>query len=136
MAHGIFSCAWRLRIRGVGRHAGCLNSVRLLTRLLLVRLHSALTNRGIGVRPAAGTRGLRDYEDRVEGRGGHWRSGACHDLTTETFAADLGSIKDGYAAAPAYVASAAGPCYFRGDVGYSASQDPSVTWPVNNGVWG
>ncbi len=56
-------------------------------------------------------------------------------VTTDTFAADLGSIKDGYAAAPAYVASAVGPCYFRGDVGYSISQDPSVTWPVNNGVW-
>ena len=57
-------------------------------------------------------------------------------VTTDTFAADLGgSFKDGYAAAPAYVASAVGPCYFRGDVGYSASQDPSVTWPVNNGSW-
>jgi opacity protein-like surface antigen len=56
-------------------------------------------------------------------------------VTTDAFAADLGSIKDGYSAAPAYVASAVGPCYFRGDVGYSISQDPSVTWPVNNGVW-
>jgi opacity protein-like surface antigen len=54
---------------------------------------------------------------------------------SDAFAADLGSIKDGYSAAPAYVASAAGPCYFRGDVGYSISQDPSVKWPVNNGVW-
>lgn len=50
----------------------------------------------------------------------------------DAFAADLGgSIKDGYSAAPAY-AAAAGPCYFRGDVGYSVSQDPSVKWPVNN----
>ena len=56
-------------------------------------------------------------------------------VTTDAFAADLGSIKDGYSAAPAYAASAVGPCYFRGDVGYSISQDPSVTWPVNNGVW-
>ncbi len=57
-------------------------------------------------------------------------------VTTDAFAADLGgSIKDGYDAAPAYVASAVGPCYFRGDVGYSASGDPSVSWPVNNGVW-
>ncbi len=54
---------------------------------------------------------------------------------SDAFAADLGSIKDGYSAAPAYMAPAAGPCYFRGDVGYSISQDPSVTWPVNNGVW-
>lgn len=53
----------------------------------------------------------------------------------DAFAADLGgSIKDGYSAAPAYVA-AAGPCYFRGDVGYSISQDPSVKWPVNNGTF-
>ena len=36
-----------------------------------------------------------------------------------------------------YVAprAAAGPCYFRGDVGYSVSQDPSVRWPVNNEVF-
>ena len=54
---------------------------------------------------------------------------------SDAFAADLGSIKDGYSAAPAYMAPAAGPCYFRGDVGYSISQDPSVKWPVNNGVW-
>ena len=54
---------------------------------------------------------------------------------SDAFAADLGgSIKDNYAPAPAYVA-AAGPCYFRGDVGYSVSQDPSVTWPVNNGTF-
>ena len=53
---------------------------------------------------------------------------------TDAFAADLGgSIKDPYVAAPAYMASAAGPCYFRGDVGYSISQDPTVKWPVNNG---
>ena len=51
-------------------------------------------------------------------------------------AADLGgyqrggSIKDGYAApAPAY--SAAGPCYFRADTGYSWSQSPSAEWVGN-----
>lgn len=51
-------------------------------------------------------------------------------------AADLygGSIKDG----PAIVAPArapAGPCYFRGDVGYSLSGTPDVRWTVtdNNG---
>jgi len=55
---------------------------------------------------------------------------------SDAFAADLGgSIKDPYVAAPSYAAPAAGPCYFRGDVGYSISQDPSVKWPVNNGVW-
>jgi opacity protein-like surface antigen len=25
-----------------------------------------------------------------------------------------------------------GPCYFRADVGYSWSQDPTITWPVDN----
>ena len=54
--------------------------------------------------------------------------------TTQAFAADFGgSIKDNYA--PAYSAAAVGPCYLRGDVGYSASQDPEVKWPVNNGVF-
>ncbi len=50
-------------------------------------------------------------------------------------AADLygGSIKDSYAA-PAPMA-AAGNCYVRGDVGYSGSGDPDVTWPVSNGVF-
>ena len=52
-------------------------------------------------------------------------------------AADLGgnggSIKDGYMSPmPEIVRGAAGPCYFRADVGYSWSQDPDVTWPVNN----
>jgi opacity protein-like surface antigen len=52
-------------------------------------------------------------------------------------AADLGgSIKDRYVPAPAVaMMGGAGPCYFRGDVGYSVSRDPTVTWPVNNGVW-
>ena len=55
----------------------------------------------------------------------------------EAIAADLGgSIKDRYVPAPAMaMSSGAGPCYFRGDVGYSVSRDPSVKWPVNNGVW-
>ncbi len=51
-------------------------------------------------------------------------------------AADLGgSIKDNYAPAAMPVSMGAGPCYFRGDVGYSVSQDPSVRWPVNNEVF-
>lgn len=51
-------------------------------------------------------------------------------------AADLGdyprggSIKDGYM--PAYTPGPSGPCYFRADVGYSWSRDPSATWPVSN----
>lgn len=54
--------------------------------------------------------------------------------TTQAFAADFGaSIKDNYA--PAYASPAVGPCYVRGDFGYSASQDPDVKWPVNNGVF-
>lgn len=48
-------------------------------------------------------------------------------------AADLGgSIKDNYIPA-APMSAGVGPCYFRGDVGYSISQDPSVGWPVTNG---
>lgn len=54
-------------------------------------------------------------------------------------AADLGggkrgSIKDG-GYEPAYVQPArgpAGPCYFRGDLGYSFSKDPTVKWAVTN----
>jgi opacity protein-like surface antigen len=29
----------------------------------------------------------------------------------------------------------AGNCYFRGDLGYSVSRDPSLTWAVSNGGW-
>ena len=52
-------------------------------------------------------------------------------------AADLGgyhgSMKDGYAGPmPVIQQGSAGPCYFRGDVGYSWSNDPTITWPVNN----
>lgn len=43
-----------------------------------------------------------------------------------------GSIKDG----PVAHVAPAGRCYFRGDVGYSWSRDPSVKWPVVNGVFG
>lgn len=48
-------------------------------------------------------------------------------------AADLGgyrgSTKDGYVPLPQVVASGAGPCYFRADVGYSWS-NASASWPV------
>ena len=43
--------------------------------------------------------------------------------------AHAGGAKDfGYSAPRA----AAGPCYFRGDVGYAGYTDPDVTWPVRN----
>ena len=55
---------------------------------------------------------------------------------TSVMAADLGrgSIKDGYEPAPmAHVQRGpAGNCYFRGDVGYSASRNPSAKWAVTN----
>lgn len=51
-------------------------------------------------------------------------------------AADLGgyggSVKDGYVPLPQVSAGGAGPCYFRADVGYSWSRDPSASWPVTN----
>jgi len=54
-------------------------------------------------------------------------------------AADLhGSIKDGgyVEALPSVRRSvAAGPCYFRGDVGASISSDPTTHWPVSNEVY-
>lgn len=56
-------------------------------------------------------------------------------------AADLGgsyggSLKDSYVAPmPVITRSAAGPCYFRADVGGSVSRDPNVTWPVSNEVF-
>lgn len=44
-----------------------------------------------------------------------------------------GGMKDGYEPAPmAHVRGPAGNCYFRGDVGYSVSRDPSVKWAVTN----
>lgn len=52
-------------------------------------------------------------------------------------AADLygGSVKDGYVPLPQVVHDSAGPCYFRADVGYSWSRDPSAQWPVYNEVF-
>jgi len=52
-------------------------------------------------------------------------------------AADLGgyggSMKDGYAAPlPVIQQGSAGPCYFRSDIGYSVSNTPNITWPVNS----
>ncbi len=56
---------------------------------------------------------------------------------TPVSAADLGggyghggSIKDSHYAAPA--AAPVGPCYFRADVGYSWSRDPSAQWVGNS----
>lgn len=55
--------------------------------------------------------------------------------TTPALSADLGpgSIKDGPAYAPAYAPVAAGPCYFRSDVGYSWSNGPTADY-VGNAV--
>jgi opacity protein-like surface antigen len=63
-------------------------------------------------------------------------------LATPAMAADLGggygkrgSIKDsGYEPAPMArdVRGPAGNCYFRGDMGYSVSRDPSVKWAVTD----
>lgn len=51
-------------------------------------------------------------------------------------AADLGgargSMKDYGGPMPVIQQSSAGPCYFRTDVGYSWSDEPAITWPVNN----
>ena len=41
-------------------------------------------------------------------------------------------MKDGYASAPPVMRGAAGPCYFRGDVGYSWSRSPDASWAVTN----
>lgn len=58
---------------------------------------------------------------------------------TPAMAADLGhsyggSIKDSpyVAPLPRVSGGAAGPCYVRGDVGYSISADPDARWPVFN----
>lgn len=40
-----------------------------------------------------------------------------------------GSLKDG---PPVRTYQAAGPCYFRGDVGYSAANDGDIRWPVTS----
>ncbi|MCH9807199.1 MAG: outer membrane beta-barrel protein [Alphaproteobacteria bacterium] len=58
-------------------------------------------------------------------------------LSAPAMAADLGgSLKDGYVAPmPKVHAAAAGPCYFRADVGGSISRDPDMDWPVYNEVF-
>lgn len=57
-------------------------------------------------------------------------------LSMPASAADLGgprSIKDGYAPVmPMH--SNVSPCYWRGDVGYSASSKPDVKWPMSRGT--
>jgi opacity protein-like surface antigen len=60
-------------------------------------------------------------------------------MAGSTFAADLGgdrggSMKDGgyVEPMPPIMRGAAGPCYFRADVGYSWADEPTLTWPVNN----
>jgi opacity protein-like surface antigen len=51
-------------------------------------------------------------------------------------AADLGgargSMKDYGGPMPVIQQGASGPCYFRADVGYSWSNDPTIKWPVDN----
>jgi len=42
------------------------------------------------------------------------------------------SMKDDYRPYMRNISSGAGPCYFRADVGYSVSADPSIKWPVSN----
>ncbi|MDX2155199.1 MAG: outer membrane beta-barrel protein [Hyphomicrobiaceae bacterium] len=57
-------------------------------------------------------------------------------LATSVHAADLyrgGSLKDGYAPVHQAAPSIAGPCYLRGDVGYSWSGDPTANY-VGNGT--
>jgi opacity protein-like surface antigen len=58
-------------------------------------------------------------------------------FSTPAMAADLGgSLKDGYVAPlPQVHAAAAGPCYFRADVGASISRDPDMDWQVFNEVF-
>ena len=57
---------------------------------------------------------------------------------TPANAADLngprgGSIKDsGYEAPRSAPRGPSGPCYFRGDAGYSWSNKPDLSWPVSN----
>jgi opacity protein-like surface antigen len=59
-------------------------------------------------------------------------------MAGSTFAADLGSgsMKDGgyVQPMPEIVRDPAGPCYFRADVGYSASTDPTITWAQTDPV--
>ena len=60
-------------------------------------------------------------------------------MAGSAIAADLGgmqggSVKDGgyVAAMPEIVRGPSGPCYFRADVGYSVSQDPTIEWAQTN----
>lgn len=55
-------------------------------------------------------------------------------LATSVAAADLGngSVKDQYIPPM----PAVGNCYVRADVGYSASADPDVTWPITDATTG
>lgn len=58
-------------------------------------------------------------------------------MTGTVNAADLGgSVKDGgyVAPLPEVYRGGAGPCYFRGDVGYGFSSDPTIKFPVFNDV--
>jgi opacity protein-like surface antigen len=55
--------------------------------------------------------------------------------TAADLGAGRGSMKDYGGPMPVVSQGSAGPCYFRGDVGYSWSNDPTVKWPVNNGVF-
>ena len=57
-------------------------------------------------------------------------------FATSASAADLGgSLKESYVAPLPRVHATAGSCYFRADVGYSVSSDPSVRWGVFNEVF-
>ncbi len=57
-------------------------------------------------------------------------------LGSPSNAADLGgSIKDGRGYYPPPMASV-GPCYFRGDVGYSWTRNPDVKWTVTDPATG
>lgn len=58
------------------------------------------------------------------------------NVPASAVAADLGgargSMKDYAGPMPVIHQGANCPCYFRADIGYSWSQDPTVTWPVDN----
>ena len=59
------------------------------------------------------------------------------NVPVSAHAADLGgarggSMKDYGGPMPVIQQGSSGPCYFRADVGYSWSETPNITWPVNN----
>lgn len=61
---------------------------------------------------------------------------ACFVLPTSASAADLhggGSLKDSYQPMPQVAPALAGPCYMRGDIGYSWNSDPTGTYVGNAG---